>query len=153
MLASTKRKGGPDSSNLNVQSLAWAFLHEIDSETYRTHLKNLEDVYNADVFEHDSDEKESMETLGLNKEEMSNENSFIGRVSNLKIDFLVACEIIKLFLKNDHKADDKDSKALNDFRREVEDATNDTNKRLMSEVLRDQRKKGRFGLDDAFPEE
>lgn len=152
MLAATKRKGGPDSRNLNVESLARGFLLQINSETYRTHLKNLEDLYHAGDVEYDSDEEESMETQGLNKEEMSNENTFIGRVSNLKVDVHVACQIIELLLKNDHKADDGDSKAFNDFRRDVEDAMHDKKKRLVSEVLRDERKNGRFGLDDAFPE-
>lgn len=150
MLAATKRKRGPDSGNPDVERIARGFLREKQSEPYATQLEKLEDGFDGDGLEYDSEEEDSMKNRGLNKEEMMKENTLLDRVSNLKNDLKEACDIIRSLLGDKQKGEQGDLEAFNDFRRKREDANNDGKKRFMSEVLRDQRKVGRFGLDNAY---
>jgi hypothetical protein len=152
MLAATKRKRGPDSDDLKIEQVARGFLAEQESQVYKEHLETLEDSFEAEELGYGSGEEDNIKVLGLDNDKMRQENSSLNRVSNLKKDLKIARNVIRLLLKaeNNHMPGEGDLEAFKDFYRKEEQNENDGNKRLLSEVLRDERKKGRFGLDDAF---
>ena len=153
MLAATKRKRGPDSDDLNIEEVARGLLAEQESEVYKQQFENLEDCYDGEGdMGYGSDEEEKMQQLGLDKEEMCKQNTFLNRVSNLKQDLKTARKVIKLLLQEDNKQipENGDLEAFKDFQRKEEKNENAGTKLLLSQALRNERKNGRFGLDDAF---